>query len=120
MPSRSTSRTSPKRKMQALGRMKGGRMNKTEQAYEQRLSLLLRSGDIAWYKFEAINLRLADNTFYKPDFLVMAADGALEVHEVKGHWTDDARVKIKVAAEQYPLRFLAVKRAGTGWEVEEF
>lgn len=64
------------------------------------------------------------NTFYTPDFAVMRADGALEVHEVKGFWTDDARVKIKVAADQYPMRFIAVKvlpkKQGGGWVVEEF
>lgn len=95
-------------------------MNKTESSYQHRLELLRRSGDIAWYKFEAINLRLADSTFYKPDFFVMLADGTLEVHEVKGHWTDDARVKIKVAADIYPFRFLAVKRKAGRWEVEDF
>ncbi|MFX6258524.1 DUF1064 domain-containing protein, partial [Acinetobacter baumannii] len=45
-------------------------------------------------------------------------------HEVKGFWTDDARVKIKVAAEQYPLTFLAVKakakKDGGGWAIETF
>ena len=108
------------KRIQALGRLKAGKMNKTEQAYEQRLNLLLRSGAIAWYKFEAINLRLADNTFYKPDFFVMLPDGQLQVHEVKGHWTDDARVKIKVAAEMYPFEFIAVKRKGAAWETEHF
>lgn len=28
----------------------------------------------------------------------MAADGVMECHEVKGHWQDDARAKIKIAA----------------------
>lgn len=105
----------------ALGRMQAGRMNKTEQAYAQRLELLKRSGEVAWYEFEGINLRLAEKTFYMPDFFVMLADGTLEVHEVKGRWTDDARVKIKVAASKYPFRFIAVTRAkGGDWQTEEF
>jgi hypothetical protein len=108
------------KRIQALGRLKSGRMNKTEQAYEQLLKLRQRAGEVIWYKFEAINLRLADNTFYKPDFFVMLADGTLEVHEVKGHWTDDARVKIKVAAELYPFQFVAVKRVGGDWKSEVF
>jgi hypothetical protein len=108
------------RRIQALGRLKSGRMNKTEQAYDQVLKIRQRAGEVAWYKFEAINLRLADNTFYKPDFFVMLSDGTLEVHEVKGHWTDDARVKIKVAADLYPLRFVAIKRVGGDWKTEEF
>jgi hypothetical protein len=48
----------------------------------------------------------------------------LEMHEVKGFWQDDARVKIKVAASIYPFRFVAVtaraKKHGGGWAVEEF
>ena len=48
----------------------------------------------------------------------------MELHEVKGHWQDDARVKIKVAAEQYPFRFVAVKarakKDGGGFSEEEF
>lgn len=104
----------------ALGRMKQGKMNKTELEYEQQLKWRQRAGEIAWYKFEGIKLRLADNTFYTPDFFVMLTDGALEVHEVKGHWTDDARVKIKVAADLYPFQFIAVKKQGARFTVEEF
>ena len=108
------------RRIQALGRLKQGSMNKTELAYEQQLRILLLAGEIVWYKFEAINLRLADKTFYKPDFFVMLADGTLEVHEVKGYWADDAKVKIKVAAEMYPFRFIAVKQKGGKFAIEEF
>lgn len=95
-------------------------MNQTESAYEQTLKLRLRSGEIAWYKFEGLKIRLADNTFYTPDFFVMLADGTLECHEVKGHWTDDARVKIKVAADMYPFKFIAIKRKGAAWQTKEF
>ncbi|WP_439270061.1 DUF1064 domain-containing protein [Pseudomonas neustonica] len=107
-------------RMQALGRLKAGKMNKTEQAYDRYLGALKAAGEILWYRFEGIKFRLADNTFYTPDFSVMRADGLLEQHEVKGFWTDDARVKIKVAAEQFPVRFVAVKKKGSGWEREYF
>ena len=54
----------------------------------------------------------------------MLADGQMEAHEVKGFWRDDARAKIKIAADQYPFRFIAVtakaKKAGGGWSVESF
>lgn len=113
-----------KRSLQALGRLKTGQMNKTESEYYQLLELRKRAGEVVWYRFEGVKLRLADNTFYTPDFAVMLSTGEMEMHEVKGFWTDDARVKIKVAAEQYPFRFIAVKpkakKAGGGWEVEEF
>lgn len=113
-----------KKAMQALGRLKAGAMNQTEQRYAQHLEERKQAGEIAWFGFEAWKFRLADNTFYTPDFAVMLADGRLECHEVKGHWQDDARVKIKVAAYQHPVRFIAVtakpKKAGGGWQVEEF
>jgi hypothetical protein len=106
--------------MQALGRLKQGAMNKTEAAYAQHLRMREMAGEVAWYRFEGIKLRLADNTFYSPDFAVMLADGSMEIHEVKGFWTDDARVKIKVAAELYPFRFVAIKLVKGKWETEEF
>lgn len=108
----------------ALGRLKTGQLNKTEQAYADRLRALEQAGQILWHKFEGIKLRLADKTFYTPDFAVLAADGVMELHEVKGFWQDDARAKIKIAAAMYPFRFIAVvvqpKRDGGGWDVEEF
>ena len=113
----------PKR-FQALGRLKTGQMNKTETAYAERLEALKHAGLVLWYRFEGIKLRLADNTFYTPDFAVLCADGIMECHEVKGFWSDDARVKIKVAADMYPFRFMALKvlskKNGGGWEVETF
>lgn len=108
----------------ALGGLKTGQLNKTEQAYADRLRALELAGEILWHKFEGIKLRLADNTFYTPDFAVLAADGVMELHEVKGFWQDDARAKIKIAAAMFPFRFFAVKvknkREGGGWDVEEF
>jgi hypothetical protein len=110
--------------LQALGRLKTGAMNRTEASYAATLELRKAAGEILWYRFEGVKLRLADNTFYTPDFAVMTADSVIECHEVKGHWTDDARVKVKIAAEMYPFRFIAVcvqsKKAGGGWQIESF
>ena len=54
----------------------------------------------------------------------MLSNGQLEAHEVKGFWEDDAKVKIKVAAELYPFSFVAVtkkpKKHGGGWELTKF
>lgn len=107
---------------QALGRLKQGRMNKTEQAYATHLELRKAAGEVVWYAFEALKLRLADKTFYDTDFTVMLAGGELEIHEVKGFWTDDARVKIKVAAEQFPFRFIAMMKSkhSAAWVEEAF
>lgn len=110
--------------LRALGRLKTGQMNKTEAAYAETLKREQHAGRVAWFKFEGVKLRLADNTFYSPDFFVMLADGTLQAHEVKGHWQDDARAKIKVAADLYPFEFIAVqakaKKDGGGWKVETF
>lgn len=108
----------------ALGRLKAGAMNKTEAAYDAHLAQLQMAREIQWRRFEGLKLRLADSTFYTPDFAVMAKDGVIECHEVKGFWTDDARVKIKVAAGMYPFRFIAIKararKDGGGWQAEKF
>lgn len=113
-----------KQKLYALGRLKTGDMNKTEAKYDSHLWDLRHAGSVLWHKFEAVKLRLADNTFYTPDFGVMLADGTMEMHEIKGFWEDDARVKIKVAASLYPFRFIALKpvaqKHGGGWKEEEF
>lgn len=110
------------RSMQALGRMKSGKMNKTEIAYSQHLEALKACGEIVWWKFEAIKLRLADNTFYTVDFFVMKSSGEISAHEVKGFMLDDANVKIKVAAEMYPFRFFLIrkrKKHHGQWDIKE-
>lgn len=100
-------------------------MNKTERAYRDRLEMERMGGEIRTWRFEPVKFKLGRACFYSPDFEVVRADGTLEYHEVKGgHWEDDARVKIKTAADLFPdRRFLAVQRlpakAGGGWKVEE-
>ncbi len=89
-----------------------GSLNRLEADYASRLELKRLAGEIASYRFESVKLRLADRTWYAPDFLVIGTDGILEFHEVKGgHFEDDARVKIKVAAEAFPeFRFVVARR----------
>ena len=112
------------KKLFALGRLKTGEMNKLEEKYSVYLDWLKSTGDVLWFKFEGLKLRLADNTFFTPDFFVMHADQTLECHEVKGFMMEDSNVKIKVAAALYPFRFYVVKarpkKDGGGWKREEF
>lgn len=110
----------------AKGRLPAGAMNRTEEAYALVLRQRLNAGEILWWKFEGIKLRLATNTFLTVDFAVMASDGVLEMHDVKGSmaiYQDDAKAKTKVAAASYPFRFfIAVprrKRDGGGFDVTE-
>lgn len=94
--------------------------NKTEQTFGLRLASLKQSGDLLWYGFEPFKLKLAKKTYYTPDFAAVWSDGQLEIYEVKGFWRDDARVKIKVAANLFPFfRFQAVTKKKDGWEYEE-
>ena len=99
----------------ALGRLPAGQMNKTEAAYAAHLEILKRSGDVLWYRFEGLKFRLADNTFLTPDFVVMNRACVVELHDVKGFMIDDANVKIKVAADQYPFSFFIIRKQKVGW-----
>lgn len=87
-----------------------GQMNGMERDYAVLLEARKHAGEIAEYHFEAIKLKLADKCYYSPDFLVMLANGELELHEVKGFMEDDAAVKIKTAAAMYPFRVMLVTR----------
>jgi hypothetical protein len=107
------------------GRKKPGEMNGTERDYAAFLDGQKILGNVEWWAFESVKFRLADKTFYTPDFIVMLTGGMIELREVKGgFWEDDARVKIKVAAAMYPFKFVAVrklaKKHGGGWQTEEF
>jgi hypothetical protein len=105
---------------QALGRLPSGEMNKTEAKYAARLDLMKQAGVILWWEFEPMNLRLGAKCFYRVDFLVLTMDNALEAHEVKGYWTEDAKVKIKVAAAKFPFRFVAMQFIKGEWVMQEF
>lgn len=100
----------------ARGRLAPRRMNKTEAAYAEHLERLRQAGEIRWWAFEAIKLRLADGTYFTPDFAVLTRDAELEMHDTKGHMEDDAAVKLKVARALFPMRFALVREVkGGGW-----
>lgn len=110
-----------KQRYEALGRMKVRAMNKTESAYCKYLEIKKQQGEVIWYEFEPMNLRLADKCFYKVDFLILTKDFQLEVHEVKGGFiTDDALVKIKTAAAKFPFKFIIVQLKNKEWSIREF
>lgn len=92
-------------------------MNKLEAAYAAHLELLKRSGDVLWWKFEGVKLRLAHNTFFTCDFMLLRKDGQIVMDEVKGFMTDDAAVKIKVAASIYPFQFRIIRKSGSMWKI---
>jgi hypothetical protein len=115
-------------RIRAIATLHRREMNHTEKRYAKFLKEQLDAGQIRWALFEPWKLRLADNTWYTPDFIVIDKNSRVEAHEVKAEWSsgktgwrEDARVKIKCAAEMHPMRFLAVtERKDGSWDVEEF
>lgn len=118
------------KRRQARARLKRhvpGEMNGTEKKFLEEVILPQKeTGEIREYWFEKFKFKLADNTWYTPDFVIQREDGELEVWEVKGGggWQDDARVKAKVMQSQFPLLLTGwtaqSKKQGGGWEKEEF
>ncbi|GAB5100513.1 hypothetical protein [Caballeronia sp. HLA56] len=113
-------------RLRALGRLRDGERNATERRYEAYLEKQRRAGEIQWYLFEGIKLKLAPRTFLTVDYAVLPASGLLEMHDVKGAraiFSDDAKVKMKVAAWIFPFVFKVAyprkARDGGGWDVEE-
>lgn len=99
-------------------------MNKAELAYSQQLDAL----GLTW-RYEPLKLRLADLTYYSPDFMVIGKEGLIQFHEVKAQWKgaktfhseDDAKVKIKVAAEQFPWFFFRIVwKSPEGWQHKNY
>jgi hypothetical protein len=94
-------------------------MNKTEERYAWVLEGRKQAGEIQRYEFEKITLKLGDDCRYTPDFYVVNRESEVEFHEVKGFFRDDAKVKIKVAAEMFPFRFFLAQVVKGGWDVKE-
>jgi hypothetical protein len=93
-------------------------MNGWETKYAKILEQQRRAGVIAWWRFESMRFKLANGAWFKPDFAVVQNDGKLELYEVKGYWREAAKLRIKVAADQFPFTFVVVKKAGSGWTRE--
>jgi hypothetical protein len=112
---------------------KKGVMNRTEEAYSLHLELLKKAGQILDWRYEPETLKIGPDCRYTPDFRVISKDlnypensPIIEFHEVKGttkgkpYIEDDALVKIKVASELHPYKFIIVWRGlGGRWMTRE-
>ncbi len=97
-------------------------MNKLEAKYAEELERQKAAGEVLWYSYEAIRFRIAHNTNYTPDFLVLHKDYQLQIVEIKGYWLPESRLRVKTVAEMFPIRMTGVmwdKKKG-GWVYEEF
>lgn len=109
-------------KGRARGKKPGPRrkMNGLERFYAEELERRRLAGEILSWQFEGIRLKLAEGSWYKPDFFVVTREGYFEIHETKGRWQEAARVRIRVAAERYPFfHFVAIKADSRGGLEEE-
>jgi len=117
-------------KLVAHGRPRVDRQNKTEAAYEAHLNLRKITGEVAWFQFEGITLKLGPDCRYTPDFAVLLADGTLELHEIKGtekrvrksgdvvqmpRFEDDAKAKSSIAAAMFPIIVKIVFKVDENW-----
>ena len=71
----------------------------------------------------AVTLRLGHDCRYTPDY-VCASEGPgeweINAFEVKGFQRDDAMVKLRVAAREYPwIRFHLVTGKPGAWQIQE-
>ena len=107
-------------------------MNKGEAAYAAHLQTRLDAKEIVRFRFEPQKLKLADLSFYTPDFQVQLKSGELEFHEVKPTYRqklkdgtrreapfcfEDSKLKIRFAAkefDEYAFAIVFPLKAG-GW-----
>ena len=102
------------------------RMNRGEARYAQILTARQAAGLVSAWWYEGMSWRLADETHYRPDFVVLLPDGTMELHEVKAASREDggddfgatpeAWVKLKVVAEHAPFPVVVVWQKGGTWQ----
>ncbi len=110
-------------------RREAGTMNGHEAAYDRILALRKQSGDILDYGYERVTLKIAGDCRLTMDFDVHLPDGEVQFHEVKAsskgkpRMEDDARVKLKCAADTFPFRIYVcfpVDKTKAAFHVERF
>lgn len=90
-------------------------LNKTERQYYN----YLRSQDHLWIGVQNITLKLAHDTRLTPDFTYLNKEGDMVFVDVKGFQREDALIKMKVAARQFPwASFVIVSRGKNGSWIE--
>jgi hypothetical protein len=96
--------------------------SKMERDYAALLDARKRHGIIAAWRYEAVGFRLANNTFYYPDFMVILSDGIIEFHETKGFDRQGkGKAKWKIAAGMYPefvWKFITLEKGQ--WKVMKY
>lgn len=99
-------------------------MNKLERDFSLQLDLCKLRGDIKWWAFNSIRLKLTGgkrSAYYKPDFAVITGSDEMVFYETKGFLREAANLRIKVAAGLFPcFRFIMVRRIKGEWIYDAF
>ncbi len=91
-----------------------------EREWAEYLAWLRLGGEIENWIYEGVTLKLANDTRYTPDFLVITKSGGIECHETKGHMREAARVRLNVAAHDFPwFTFVLIRKIKGEWVLEE-
>ena len=103
-------------------------MNKTEAARAASLRLLQLAGEVVDFDFEPVKFRMADKTWYTPDFFIQYPSGLMVAEDVKGrkkdgdryveYWEEDAKIKHKTCAELHSWAIFRSARPGGPGEPE--
>lgn len=85
---------------------KRGEPNKLEQRHRDTvIADGIKSGEYVDCLYEAVSFSISHNEeriVYTPDWLILRADGEIEIHEVKGAiYRGDSRVRLRLAASRY-------------------
>ena len=93
------------------------KLNKTEADYGRRLRM---AHPEAWVTEQAVTFRIGNGVRYTPDFTVFHPfGGGVDCHEVKGYMRDDAAVKLKVAASEYPfVKWTLAWKSNHQWQTQ--
>lgn len=90
-------------------------LNKIETEFRE---ILRRENQNGWLVEQSITFKLANGVRYTPDFVTYSAfTGEFNGYEVKGFMRDDAGVKLKMAAKEYPwFRWILVWKQKGNWK----
>lgn len=95
--------------------------NSSQRTYsdDRWLEMLIADPSVVKVYFRSVKLRLSDNSFYTPDFMVIHTDGSVEFHGTQ----EDSKIRLKMAAATHHwaiFKFVNVKnRRGGSVIVEE-
>lgn len=109
-------------KVKVVGK-KRGEMNGFEWQFYEYLTVLRLDGKLIDVQYESHKYRLADGTWYTPDFYCIGPDNERLIYETKGFRKNirDGLLRLKVVASLYPYdKFLKVTRpAGcVSWQID--